>query len=270
MEEIKVHALVLREAPMGDKDKRLVLLTAELGKISVLAKGALGAKSRFKAISGSFSYGEYVLSKGNTFYYIKEGTLLESFYGLRTNLNRLSYAAYMCEAAETFSLEGQENRELLRLLLRGLQAEEKAEKGMESVAADVMVFRMLAENGFYPELGVCRQEGYRDDKKHDLSKPVLFFPGNGNILCAECANASFLNPTGNENASYQGGVWLSSGARAALSYCISQPLSKAFSFKVNEEVRVQIHEAVSRYLQFQTDHVYKSLTFLNRIDGSFT
>ena len=83
MKELKVRGLILREAPLGDKDKRLVMFTRETGKIPVLAKGALSPKSKWGASSQIFCYGDYVLSKGQTFYYIKEVQLIETFFEIR-------------------------------------------------------------------------------------------------------------------------------------------------------------------------------------------
>ena len=49
---------------------------------------------------------------------------------------------------------------------------------------------------------------------------------------------------------------------------IEQPPGKAYAFKVSEEVRKQIHEAVTDYLAEQTEHGYTSLGFLGKITGS--
>ena len=51
MTEVKVHGIVTAEAVMGDKDKRLTLLTREMGRIPVLAKGALAPKSRWRSVA---------------------------------------------------------------------------------------------------------------------------------------------------------------------------------------------------------------------------
>ncbi len=259
MKEIKVRGIVLREDPMGDKDKRLVLLTREMGRITVLAKGAMGARSKYRALTSVFSYVELVLTHGQTFYYIKEGSLIESFYSLRTDLFKLSYASWMLEVGETFCLEGQENEELLSMLLRGLLMETRAEEGMESLPADVTVFRILAQNGFYPELSRCRGELAHEDEIHDLSvDPVLFQPSVGGVFCSACQRKTAVGA----------GIRISPGALRALRYMIEQTPGKAYAFKVSEEVRKQIHEAVTDYLAEQTEHGYTSLGFLGKITDS--
>ena len=154
MKEYKVRGIILREAPMGDKDKRLVMLTARTEN-SRTGEGALSPKSRLAGLTQLFCYGEYRLSKGRTFYYIQEGTLRESFFDLRQNLDRLAYATLIMEVAETLSLDGQENIQLLSLLLRALRAMCRALEKSESLIADAFILRSLAENGFYPELSRC-------------------------------------------------------------------------------------------------------------------
>ena len=253
MKESKVRGLIIKEAPMGDKDKRLVMLTREMGKIPVIAKGALSPKSKWAATSQVFCYGDYVLGKGQTFYYIKEAQLIESFFALRHNLDRLAYATFMLEVAETLTLDGTENQNLMRLLLRGLMAMAKAEEGGESLVADAFIWRVLAENGFYPDLESCRSCG------RDMSglapgagpaQPEIAFDfALGGLICGLCH--------GSGNA-----VRLSSGALRALRYILEVPQEKVYSFAAEEAIRRQMDEAAVGYLLHQTEKRYNSLDFI--------
>lgn len=253
MKERKVRGLIIKEAPMGDKDKRLVMLTREMGKISVIAKGALSAKSKWAATSQVFCYGDYVLGKGQSFYYIKEAQLIESFFALRQNLDRLAYATFMLEVAETLTLDGTENQDLMRLLLRGLLAMSKAEEGSESLVADAFVWRVLAENGFYPELDHCRcceRDLLSLAPGADSAKPEIVFDfALGGLVCGLCHGSG-------------SGTRLSSGALRALRYILEVPQEKVYSFAAEEEIRRQLDEVCTGYLLHQTEKRYNSLDFI--------
>ena len=77
---IKVKGLVIRQVNFGDYDKMLTLLTADLGKISVSAKGVRSMKSKNRAASELLCFGEFVLSppKGDV-YSLSSAECIESF-----------------------------------------------------------------------------------------------------------------------------------------------------------------------------------------------
>ena len=253
MKEIKVRGLIIREAPLGDKDKRLVMLTREMGKLSVIAKGALSPRSKWNATSQVFCYGDYVLSKGQTFYYIKEAQLVESFFALRQNLDRLAYATFMLEVAETMTLDGTENQNLMRLLLRGLMTMARTADGSESLVADAFVWRMLAENGFYPDLEHCRSCGRGMDFLAPSAMPAqpeyVFDFALGGLICHLCHGSG-------------SGSHLGSGALRALRYILEVPQERAYAFTAEEEVRRQLDEICTGYLLHQTEKHYHSLDFI--------
>ncbi|MCF0135385.1 MAG: DNA repair protein RecO [Lachnospiraceae bacterium] len=244
--EHKFRGIVIREEAMGDKDKRLILLTEEMGRITVLAKGALQPNSKTSAITQLLCCGDYVLTKGKTFWYIKEAQLAESFYFIRQDLHRLGYATCMVEAAELFSVEGQENRYLIRHLLRGLMALKEEEGRACARVADAFLFRVLAENGYYPELTLCRGCG-RSLQELEENESVRFDFSIGSLYCQRCG---------------AGGIRLHKGALHALRYFLEIPAPRLYAFKVEEQVLEEMHRAVCGYLIEQTEKRYRGLEFI--------
>ena len=105
MQTIKARGLVLREYEAGESDKRLLLLCKEHGRMMIYARGARKPKSKFMAAAQLFTYADYVITVGRGFHALAQAQVIESFYGLRTDYDRLTAAHLLAEVCEKTLLE---------------------------------------------------------------------------------------------------------------------------------------------------------------------
>lgn len=168
MAEIKVNALMIRAIDYGENDKILTLLTAELGKISAGIKGVKKAGAKLKFAAQPFCFAEYVLSQKGDKYTVIQAAETESFYELRTDVNKFYAASAVSEVANALCMEedgndifgdavralsqmcvGEEDEALITFLLTALEkcgygivAENCTECGAPLFSQDKMRFDM--------------------------------------------------------------------------------------------------------------------------------
>ena len=94
---IVTKGVVLRETETRDADKILTLLTAERGKLSVIARGVCRKGCKFAACAQPLAYSEWTLYKKGDWYYANEGATLELFNGLRADLDAMALGFYLAE-----------------------------------------------------------------------------------------------------------------------------------------------------------------------------
>ncbi len=184
-EPIKVKGLVIRQVNYGDYDKMLTLLTGELGKISVSAKGVRSMKSKNRAASELLCFGEFVLNppKGEV-YSLSSAECIESFYHLREDFLRLALGIYMADLAGHLSPEDMEMG--LKVLLNCLYMLTDSEKDFNLVKI-IYDLKILKTSGFEPRVSSCVScEGENG--------PFAFSAVSGGVLCRKCASLIGLKP----------------------------------------------------------------------------
>ena len=255
---IEVKGLVLKTADIGESDRLVTLFTKELGNVSALAKGARSLKSRHMAAAQQFCYASFVLYKKNDRFWVKEVSLIESFFGLRSSIECFSLAGYIVEVLSDVTTATPEE-DLLRLALNSLYALANGKYSHDKIKAAFEI-RALAMIGYMPDILACRDCGMREGN-------FFFDIMAGNIQCYGCRDKEIAeNAMVEDDPAYRRIVRiLSEGAKTALGSCIYAPLERLFSFNIPDEDMKLFSSAAEDYLVNQLERSFKSLDFYKEV-----
>ncbi len=177
----KTEAIILRARDLGETSKLLTLFTDRFGKIAAVAKGARRPKSRFGASLDLFAHSSVVfyLKENRDLHLISESNLIDDFYGLREDAQRLGFASAAVELVDRMVMRAQKIPDLFALLLGGFQALEGGEN--LSTLLSAIMLKMVAILGFRPQLFTCNTcdclvEG----------KLAGFSASRGGVICRDC------------------------------------------------------------------------------------
>ncbi len=120
MKFVRTQGVVLRYRNRNEADRLLTVLSPDLGRIMVFARGCRKPKSRFLAFSQLFCYGEVIISPYRDIYILNQAEVKNSYYDIRKDMDRLSCATYIVNLAEAVATTGENHTPLFSLLLHTL------------------------------------------------------------------------------------------------------------------------------------------------------
>jgi len=118
--ETIVNAINLKSSDYKENDKLLTLFTYEKGLTSVRIRGVKKAQAKLKFASEPFCFGQYSLCAGKAGNIVCNCNYNELFYGLRSDIEKYTAAAAMCEYCTLFVQEDQPDTTLFTLLIKCL------------------------------------------------------------------------------------------------------------------------------------------------------
>ncbi|MDO4292723.1 MAG: DNA repair protein RecO [Eubacteriales bacterium] len=150
-ERLRVLGIVLKAEPIGEYDRRIVLLTKERGKISAFARGARKPTSAFLASTAPFTFGSFELFEGRSSYSVCEIAAESYFEQLREDFEGACYGMYFLELCDYCTRENNDEREVLKLLYQSLRALSLSRLDNRLVRA-VFEIKLVVLNGEFPGL----------------------------------------------------------------------------------------------------------------------
>ncbi len=160
MSIVKANAIVLHSKKQGETSKIVTLYTRQFGKITVMAKGSRGVKSKYLGTLETFNYVDVVFYKkaGRGLQYLSQASIIEPFQDVHENLGKMSLASIPCEIIKRGEEENHPHPRAFKLLLDALLALEHNDKNLRNI---VRVFQMhyIVMAGFEPGLSACHYCG---------------------------------------------------------------------------------------------------------------
>lgn len=238
--------LVLRETETKETDKILTVLTPDLGKIPLIARGARRRNSPLAASCQLLTYSELTIYRRGNWRYLSEGSTIELFDGVRQDFELLSLASYFAELTESVVGEEQSAAEVLRLLLNALYALSTLKKD-PALVKPVFELRLMALSGFEPLADACAVCG-----RSEPEQPMLDVV-QGVVHCAGCKQSGGLS------------LPLTDSSLAALRHALYADGKKLYSFSADRQTLQQLQHAAESFVAAQLERSFRTLDYYKTI-----
>ena len=242
-----MHGMVLSSVPMGENDRRVVLLTQERGKVSAFFRGARRAKSELSAASNAFTFGMFEGFEGRNSITVVGAEISQSFDEITRDIEKVYMGYYFLEVADYYAQENLDETERLNLLYITIKALNNSEIPDELVRR-IYELRTMGINGEYPNVFSCAECQKSDHLRFYDSENCV-------MICEECMKKNGSDETTDKyNGETTDKYWKNSKQSGTknrfiridddllyvIQYVISAPLNKLYSLSLNQIFRIDL------------------------------
>ena len=182
-------------------------------------------------------FGEYLLYKSQNTYSINSCETIEIFYNIRTDLDKLKYAAYLTRIINDVTTENQNTYRVLQLYLNTLYVISETNKDLEFVSS-IFTLRLLSIIGFRPVIDECKSCKTKENLKY------FSFKDNG-LKCEICGKQD------------KGAIEICTTTYDAIKYIILADPKRIYSFEIPEESIKELKIISKIYLEDKLEKKYE-------------
>lgn len=237
--------MVLSTAPIGEYDRRVVILTKEKGKIAAFARGARKPNSPLVGAVNPFSFGEFTIYAGRSSFTIQSARITNYFAELRQDMIGAYYGFYFLEFANYYTKEANDEREMLKLLYQTLKALTN-QRIPNRLIRYIFELRALCINGEGPQVFQCITCGSKE-------RDMVFSVKKGGLVCSEC------------DTDVIDGMHLDHSTLYSMQYIESRKIEGLYTFVVSDKVLDELGRVMERYTDVYVDKRFKSLEILETL-----
>lgn len=239
----------MKEYTVGESDKFIAIFTKSNGKLMVNAPYAKRHNRGLASGTQVFVYAQFVLQETKGNYRLMQVDIIESFHNLRNDLFKLAYSSYILEFVDVTMQVNLYSPEVLRLIVRTLQAMCK-DIIKPNLIRHIFELKHMCLLGFMPSLFSCNTCGL----SYDECLGTYFDIIQGGLVCGDCYLPS------------QHSFSISEGTLHAMQYVVSVHIDDLFTFNLSDKVLLEYDKIISKYISYYIDKKFKSLEFIKDIE----
>lgn len=225
---IKTHGIVLASYDYSDTDKILTVLTSNLGKISVIAKGAR-KKTKIAPLTEVFVLSSMILFKGSSMYHLNEGTVIDQLYNLRLDYDKMLAANEIIKFVNNYTIDN------------SIKNEVNNQSSFDQISEYNKIFKLT----------IIALFNIQERTRYELIKStyiIRFLKYIGNQLDFKKIDESI-----NENTTTiyieSENIYISKDIYEIIKYIITCKIENVFNFKTNLEKESKLIEFQKIYLE---------------------
>ncbi len=243
---LKAKGFVLSSMPVGENDRRIVVLTKELGKASAFVRGGAKPKSPLLAATNPFFFGDFEFYAGTNSLTLRGAKQQARFDDILKDLDDTYMGMYFLEVSGYFGTEAVDESDRLNLLYVALKALIAHRISREQIRL-IFELRTMLINGVYPDAFSCHHCG----KHLDVNEDNLFSPSD--CLFYDGACRSDIKGTAMTVSPY---------VLYALQFVLSAPVGHIFSFELKDSALEDFSYIVRRLRARFFDHPFRTERFI--------
>ncbi|MDM8520620.1 DNA repair protein RecO [Anaerolineales bacterium HSG6] len=242
----RTDAIILRRTDHKEADRLLTVLTPKLGKLKLLAKGARKITSRKAGHIELFMLTDMQIARSRTWDIITQTQALQTYRGLREDLDKTSQAYYMAELIDRFVEEADANPSLFELFAFTLARLAHAHNSF--LLLRHFEIHLLRLTGFQPQLHFCLA-------CNQPLQPVdnFFHFGDGGTFC----------PAHGQGKAKAQPIPVST--LKVLRYLQTQPWEKVAGLQLTPQTRYQTENLLLGYITHTLERRLKSVAFIHKL-----
>lgn len=245
----KTEGILLRKNDLRETSLILTFYTRDFGKVKGIVRGVRGPRSAFGGANMEiFALDEVVFyeRRKSDIFTISQCDLVEFFGPIRESLEKLSYATYLIELADSVTALGDKNREVFDLLLNSLRL--LAGESSTKRVARIFEIKLLHQLGIMPTLEACV------NCSGSVDSTSRFSLRHGGLICKRCF------PSDREARP------ILQGTVKFIEHIRSLPFERVANVKVASEVGHELERILRRFLDYHIERRLKTVEFLRLID----
>ena len=243
----KSQAIVLKRQKLRETSVLATLYTKDFGKISGVMKGVRGIQNKSVNFLEPFTLCEIVFYKNKRggLYTISQCDLLDYFFEIRTDYDRIIHALYFIDLLDAVTQAEDNNNDLFELIHESLKALKVLKK--PGPVKSIYEIKTLILSGFKPRVDSCIACGSSIEEKAKFSSKF------GGLICYKCF--------AKDNLSHD----IFKGTLASMLHIEKSDFDSVWRLDMTSKVRRQLSHILDDFIRFHIDKNIRSRSFIKQM-----